>query len=64
MDTLSQSDDEMKRRLGEMTRKYTVMRINEKMMLRKYAIVNETEEQARRVSPLPFRLRKTVQRPF
>lgn len=35
-DTLTKDESEQKRRLGEMSRKFTVARINESIMVRKY----------------------------
>lgn len=49
MDTLNQDENEIKRRLGEMTRKFTVMTINEKIMLRKYNLTVDSESELRKV---------------
>ncbi|XP_055888045.1 centrosomal protein of 290 kDa-like [Biomphalaria glabrata] len=48
VDTLSTDDVEVRRRLSEMTRRITVLRVNEKALTRRHAIMEEIETQLRR----------------
>ena len=49
MDTLAQDDVEVRRRLSEMTRKVTVLRVNEKALTRRHQIMQEIEANLRKV---------------
>ena len=50
LDTLSQDDVEVRRRLAEQTRKITVLQINEKALTRRYNTLVEVEGTMRKVS--------------
>jgi len=47
---LGSDDNEKNRCLAEMSRKFTVMRINEKMMIRRYNFSLQAEIDARKVT--------------
>jgi len=49
LDTLAQDEAEVRRRLLEMTRTITVLRVNEKILARKYTIAQQTETGLRQV---------------
>lgn len=49
VETLAQDDVEVRRRLSEMTRRITVLRVNEKALTRRHATMEEMETQSRRV---------------
>lgn len=49
VDTLSQDEPEVRRRLAEMTRTITVLRVNEKILSRKYTIAQQVETALRQV---------------
>ena len=49
LDTLAQDEAEVRRRLVEMTRTITVLRVNEKILARKYTIANQVETGLRQV---------------
>ena len=48
LDTLEKDEDKQKKRLGEMTRKITVLRVNEKSLSRRYTAMQEVEAALRR----------------
>lgn len=48
LDTLAQDEVEVRRRLSELTRKITVLRVNEKVMSRKYTTILEVEQALRK----------------
>ncbi|BFZ24638.1 hypothetical protein BsWGS_27677 [Bradybaena similaris] len=48
IETLAHDDVEVRRRLSEMTRRITVLRVNEKALTRRHAIMEEVEMQLRR----------------
>ncbi|XP_041354240.1 centrosomal protein of 290 kDa-like [Gigantopelta aegis] len=48
IDTLSQDDVEVRRRLSEMTRRITVLRVNEKALTRRHQIMQEVEGNLRK----------------
>ena len=48
LDTLDKDEDKQKKRLGEMTRKITVLRVNEKSLSRRYTAMQEVEAALRR----------------
>ncbi|KAH9503689.1 hypothetical protein Btru_067161 [Bulinus truncatus] len=48
VETLGTDDVEVRRRLSEMTRRITVLRVNEKALTRRHAIMEEIEQQIRR----------------
>ncbi|CAG5135824.1 unnamed protein product, partial [Candidula unifasciata] len=48
IDTLAHDDVEVRHRLSEMTRRITVLRVNEKALTRRHAIMEEVETQLRR----------------
>ena len=48
LDTLDKDDDRQKKRLGEMTRKITVLRVNEKSLSRRYTAMQEVEAALRK----------------
>ena len=48
LDTLDKDDDKQKKRLGEMTRKITVLRVNEKSLSRRYTAMQEVEAALRK----------------
>uniref|UniRef100_K1PYW1 Centrosomal protein of 290kDa coiled-coil region domain-containing protein n=1 Tax=Magallana gigas TaxID=29159 RepID=K1PYW1_MAGGI len=48
IDTLSKDDTEVRRRLSDMTRKITVLRVNEKALIRRHNTMEETEGQLRK----------------
>lgn len=50
VDILSKDDVEVRRRLSEMTRRMTVLRVNEKALVRRHAILEEVGENLRKVS--------------
>ncbi|KAK7503000.1 hypothetical protein BaRGS_00005626, partial [Batillaria attramentaria] len=47
-DTLQQDDVEVRRRLSEMTRRMTVLRVNEKALIRRHTTLEEMEETQRK----------------
>ena len=47
-DTLSQDDVEVRRRLADMTRKITVLRVNEKALTRRYSAMQDIEGKLRK----------------
>ena len=49
IDTLSHDEPEVRRRLSEMTRRITVLRVNEKALTRRYNTSEEIEAQLRKV---------------
>ena len=49
METLSKDDTEVRRRLSEMTRRITVLRVNEKALSRRHNTMEEMEGQLRKV---------------
>lgn len=49
LDTLSHDDVEVRRRLSEMTRKVTVLRVNEKALTRRYQTMEEVQGTLRKV---------------
>jgi len=49
LDTLAQDEAEVRRRLVEMTRTITVLRVNEKILARKYTISHQGETGLRQV---------------
>ena len=49
LDTLAQDEAEVRRRLVEMTRTITVLRVNEKILARKYTIAQQVETGLRQV---------------
>jgi len=49
LDTLAQDEAEVRRRLVEMTRTITVLRVNEKILARKYTISQQGETGLRQV---------------
>ena len=49
LDTLSQEEPEVRRRLADMTRKITVLRVNEKALTRRYTAMQEMEGGVRKV---------------
>ena len=49
LDTLAQEDIEVRRRLADMTRKITVLRVNEKALTRRYNAVGDIEANLRKV---------------
>jgi len=49
LDTLAQDEAEVRRRLVEMTRTITVLRVNEKTLARKYTVVQQGETGLRQV---------------
>lgn len=48
LDTLDKDEDKQKKRLGEMTRKITVLRVNEKSLSRRYTAMQEVEAALRK----------------
>lgn len=48
VDTLSQDEIEVRRRLADMARKTTVLRVNEKALTRRYAMMQEIETSLRK----------------
>ncbi|XP_070190390.1 centrosomal protein of 290 kDa-like [Littorina saxatilis] len=48
VDTLSHDDVEVRRRLSEMTRRMTVLRVNEKALIRRYTTMEEMEDTLRK----------------
>lgn len=48
-DTLRRDEDEIKRRLGESSRRTTVLRINESVLKRRYSSLNDMENTLRKV---------------
>ena len=48
LDNLSSDEDKQRRRLGELTRKVTVLRVNEKSLSRRYTAMQEVEAALRR----------------
>lgn len=50
VDTLKQDDVEVRRRLSEMTRRMTVLRVNEKALVRRHNTLEEIEDTMRKVS--------------
>lgn len=48
LETLEKDDDKQKKRLGEMTRKITVLRVNEKSLSRRYTAMQEVEAALRK----------------
>ena len=49
LDTLACDEAEVRRRLVELTRTITVLRVNEKILARKYTIAQQTETGLRQV---------------
>ena len=49
MDNLSQEEPEVRRRLADMTRKITVLRVNEKALTRRYNAMQDIENGLRKV---------------
>ena len=49
VDTLKHDDVEVRRRLSEMTRRMTVLRVNEKALVRRHNTMEEIEDTLRRV---------------
>jgi centrosomal protein CEP290 len=50
IDTLNQDEPEIRRRLADLTRKITVLRVNEKALTRRYSAMQDIESGLRRVS--------------
>ena len=48
LETLESGEDKQKKRLGELTRKITVLRVNEKSLSRRYTAMQEVEASLRR----------------
>lgn len=48
LDTLDKDEDKQKKRLSEMTRKITVLRVNEKSLSRRYTAMQEVEAALRK----------------
>ena len=48
LDTLSNEPDKQQKRLGELTRKITVLRVNEKSLSRRYTAMQEVETSLRK----------------
>ncbi|PFX18289.1 Centrosomal protein of 290 kDa [Stylophora pistillata] len=48
LDTLEKDEDKQKKRLGEMTRKVTVLRVNEKSLSRRYTAMQDVEAALRK----------------
>lgn len=48
LDTLDKDEDKQKKRLSEMTRKVTVLRVNEKSLSRRYTAMQEVETALRK----------------
>lgn len=48
LDTLDKDEDKQKKRLAEMTRKITVLRVNEKSLSRRYTAMQEVEAALRK----------------
>ena len=48
LDTLSSEPEKMEKRLGELTRKVTVLRVNEKSLTRRYTAMQEVEQSLRK----------------
>ena len=48
LDTLDKDEDKQRKRLGEMTRKITVLRVNEKSLSRRYTAMQEVEAALRK----------------
>ena len=48
VETLSKDDNEIQRRLAEMTRKVTVLRVNEKALTRRYTAMQDIERNLRK----------------
>lgn len=48
VDTLAQDEVEVRRRLADMARKTTVLRVNEKALTRRYAMMQEVEASLRK----------------
>ena len=68
VDTLKQDDVEVRRRLSEMTRRMTVLRVNEKALVRRHSTLEEIDDTLRKVictiaSPL-FTLNQCRQHPI
>ena len=49
LDTLKQAEPEVKRRLAEMSRKTTVLRVNEEKLTRRFTSMQEVELNLRKV---------------
>ena len=49
VDTLGQDEVEVRRRLADMTRKSTVLRVNEKALARRYSALQDVESHLRKV---------------
>ena len=49
IETLSKDDTEVRRRLSDMTRRITVLRVNEKALIRRHNTMEEIEGQLRKV---------------
>ena len=50
MDNLNQEEPEVRRRLADMTRKITVLRVNEKALVRRYNAMQDIEGGLRKVT--------------
>ena len=55
LDTLSQDEPEVRRRLADMTRKITVLRVNEKALTRRFIAMQEMEGAVRKVRKAFYR---------
>jgi len=49
LDTLAQDEPEVRRRLADMSRTMTVLRVNEQILSRKYTIATQVETSLRQV---------------
>lgn len=49
LESLSKDDTEVRRRLSEMTRRITVLRVNEKALTRRYQTMEEMDGSMRKV---------------
>ena len=52
IETLSKDDTEVRRRLSDMTRRITVLRVNEKALIRRHNTMEEIEGQLRKVKKI------------
>ena len=48
LETLNRSPEKQKARIAEYARKLTVLRVNEKSLVRRYTLLSESEEQVRK----------------
>lgn len=56
IDTLAQDENEVKRRLADLTRKITVLRVNEKALARRYNAMQDIESGLRKVISIIYKL--------